>query len=240
MQACANLPPEEVRILIIEDDQAVSDLVAGLLRRFGYLVKQCFDGVSGLKTAQTESYSLVLLDVLMPKMDGFEVLSKLRRKSDIPVIMLTAKGAEEDRISGFKTGADDYLPKPFNMDELMLRIEAVIRRARFSTNAHNQSANDESLMFESLSVCLKEGRVDYAGVAIELTNMELRLLALLVENQRQLLSKPYLYQELMARPYSRDERSLDVHVSKLRRKLKAVGFNAEKIQTMHGQGYCLK
>lgn len=227
------------RVLIIEDDVSLSELVAGLLRECGYRVKQCFDGSSGLKTAQSESFSLVLLDVLLPKMDGFSVLRKLRNNSDTPVLMLTAKGAEEDRITGFKTGADDYLPKPFSMDELVLRIEAIIRRSQAIKSKHNAS-NDQTITLDGLSLNLKNALVSYQQQALELTNMELRLLALLMQHESEVLSKPYLYQELMARPYSRNERSLDVHISKLRRKLKAAGFDSERIQTMHGQGYCLR
>lgn len=238
MQMTPDVSSQDIRVLIVEDDAALSDLVAGLLREAGYRVRQCFDGVSGLRTVQTESFNLVLLDVMLPKLDGFAVLSKLRRKSDTPVIMLTARGAEEDRITGFKTGADDYLPKPFNLDELILRIEAVIRRTRNLLVSAPQPT--ETLNLDGLQLDQKLGNVTYQGQSLDLTRMEFRLLAMLLNHQTQVVSKPYLYQELMGRPYSRNERSLDVHVSKLRRKLKAVGFNAERLQTMHGQGYCLK
>jgi len=232
-------PTHDKRVLIIEDDTALSDLVAGLLRECGYRVRQCFDGGSGLKTAQNESFNLVLLDVLLPKMDGFSVLRKLRNNSDTPVLMLTAKGAEEDRITGFRTGADDYLSKPFSMDELILRIEAIIRRSQAIINRQTAPVS-HVVKLDGLSLDLKEYTASYQQQPLELTNMELRLLGLLLQSQGQVLSKPYLYQELMARPYSRNERSLDVHISKLRRKLKAAGFEHERIQTMHGQGYCLK
>ncbi len=227
------------RILIIEDDHELSNLVAGLLQRNGYTVRQCFDGQSGLQAALAESYSLILLDVLMPEMDGFEVLNKLRRRCETPVIMVTAKGAEADRISGFKTGADDYLPKPFNVEELLLRIEAVIKRAHASlSRTLVQPAS--ALTIDGLCIDLKAQSVHINGEPLTLTSMEMRLLIELVENQYQVLSKPYLYQELMGRPYSRDERSLDVHVSKLRRKLKNLGYSTHQIHTIHGQGYCFK
>lgn len=234
-----NEPEQAARILIIEDDPELSNLVAGLLQRNGYKVRQCFDGQSGLQAALTESYSLILLDVLMPEMDGFEVLNKLRRRSETPVIMVTAKGAEADRISGFKTGADDYLPKPFNVEELLLRIEAVIKRARASLSRTLIQPTSE-LAADGLCIDVKMQSVYINGEPLALTTMEMRLLTELVENQYQVLSKPYLYQELMGRPYSRDERSLDVHVSKLRRKLKAMGYSARQIHTIHGQGYCFK
>lgn len=238
MLSTSDLSLQDKRILIIEDDKTLSDLVAGLLRESGYLVRQCFDGVTGLNTAKSESFNLVLLDVMLPKMDGFSVLSKLRRRNNTPVIMLTAKGAEEDRITGFKTGADDYLPKPFNFDELILRIDAVIRRTLAVLDP--QEAETKTQSIGDLEIDHLNWAVSFDGEDLELTNMEFRLLALLAKKHGQVLSKPYLYQELMGRPYSRNERSLDVHVSKLRRKLKAVGFAADAIQTMHGQGYTLK
>lgn len=227
------------RILIVEDDKALNDLVAGLLCEAGYLVRQCFDGAAGLKAAKAESFHLVLLDVMLPKMDGFSVLDRLRRLSDMPVIMLTARGAEEDRITGFKTGADDYLPKPFNFDELILRIEAIIRRSCRAV-LREQSQPRGLLAFDGLEIDNKKAVARYGSEDLRLTNMEFRILSQLVQQSGQLLSKPYMYQEVLGRPYSRNERSLDVHISKLRRKLRAAGFNADRVQTMHGQGYVLK
>lgn len=231
--------PQTTRILIVEDDPVLSDLVAGLLREHGYVVRQCFDGKSGLETARKESFHLLLLDVLMPRMDGFEVLDRLRRRSDVPVIMITARGAEADRITGFKTGADDYLPKPFNMEELLLRVDAIIKRTR-GLSQPIRSADERAMVFGELEVDCDAQQALFRNNPLELTSMEYELLCQLLDNQGEVLSKPYLYQELMGRPYSRDERSLDVHVSKLRRKLSAAGFDAKQIRTMHGQGYCLK
>lgn len=226
------------RILIVEDDQDLNDLISGLLRKAGYRVQQCFDGLSGLKTAKAESFNLVLLDVMLPHMDGFTLLNKLRRSSDVPVVMLTAKGAEQDRITGFKTGADDYLPKPFNFDELMLRIDVIMRRTYQALSRHTSSAS--TLTYDDLTVDNKQATASFAGQALNLTNMELRVLARLIQQPGHIQSKPYLYQEVLGRPYSRNERSLDVHISKLRRKLNAAGFDASRIETMHGQGYILR
>lgn len=225
------------RVLIIEDDVSLSGMVADQLRQYGFLARQCFDGKSGLTAATTESFNLILLDVLLPKMDGFAVLNKLRKQSDTPVIMLSACGAEEDRISGFRSGADDYLPKPFNVTELVLRIEAVIRRTQPRQPA---VADTRQIEFNNLSVNADSHQVLVNGELVEITSMEFRVLWMLMENQNQPLSKPYLYQELMGRPYSRNERSLDMHISKLRRKLRAGGFDTDHIQTLHGQGYCFK
>jgi len=226
------------RVLIIEDDITLSGLIADQLCEYGYLARQCFDGKSGLTTAISESFNLILLDVLLPKMDGFAVLNKLRKQSNTPVIMLTACGAEEDRISGFRSGADDYLSKPFNVTELLLRIDAVIRRTKQASASPLSSSSQ--LQFENLRLDAETHEVHVGQKNVGLTVMEFRLLWMLLESREQVLSKPYLYQELMARPYSRNERSLDMHISKLRRKLGAVGFNTDHIQTMHGQGYCFR
>ena len=235
----AGLSQHATRILIIEDDVVLSDLVANLLRKHGYRVRQCFDGRSGLETASTEGFHLILLDVMLPEIDGFKVLNRLRRKSDVPVIMITARGAEADRISGFKTGADDYLPKPFNIEELLLRVEALIKRTR---RKHQIPANTTSAVLKFAGLALNPGKQTaiYEDALLDFTDMEFKLLAELIKYQGQVLSKPYLYHELMGRPYSREERSLDVHVSKLRRKLNTAGFNARQLRTVHGQGYCLK
>lgn len=226
------------RILIIEDDLDVSNLVAGLLQKSGYLVRQSFDGQNGLAMALKETFDLILLDVLMPKMDGLELMHRLRKRSDIPVIMVTARGTERDRIAGLKVGADDYLPKPFNLEELLLRVEAVMKRARVSLT--RPPLVRTTLNVDGLQLDMKNNTASYNKVPFVLTQMEWRLLVQLIENQHQVLSKPYLYQELMGRSYSRDERSLDVHVSKLRRKLKKIGFHSKQIHTIHGQGYCFK
>jgi len=232
-------PQLSPRVLIIEDDPTLSELVAGQLRSYGYLARQCFDGRSGLTTAVAESFNLILLDVLLPKMDGFAVLNKLRKQSDTPVIMLTACGAEEDRITGFRSGADDYLAKPFNVTELMLRIDAVLRRSQRSEESRGV-VRQTQIQCEGLLLDARMQSAAYQEHTLELTQIEFRLLWLLLENREQVLSKPYLYQELLGRAYSRHERSLDMHVSKLRRKLAAVECVAGKIQTVHGQGYSFR
>lgn len=227
------------KILIIEDDLVLSDLVAGLLRKQGYQVEQSFDGISGLATATSGDFHIILLDGLLPEMDGFEVLDRLRQTSDVPVLMITARGAEADRITGFKTGADDYLPKPFNPEELLLRIEAIIKRTqRVLGRTHGEPLRE--LQFSGMVIDLIRNQAEYSGHALELTNMEFKLLLQLLEHQGEVLSKPYLYHELMGRAYSRDERSLDVHMSKLRRKLSIAGFDGKRITTVHGLGYRLK
>jgi len=227
----------DTRILIIEDDQALNELLASQLRQFGYQTSQCFDGEHGLAQALKERFSLILLDVLLPKLDGFELLNRLRRSQSTPVIMLSACGAEEDRISGFRCGADDYLPKPFNLTELTLRIEAVLRRSLSALTAETEQSPPKELQFQNLRLQMDQQVALVGSTQLQLTPMEFNLLALLLQARGDVISKPDLYQTLMGRPFSRYDRSIDMHVSKLRRKLKQAGFSADHINTVHGQGY---
>ncbi|WP_136679424.1 response regulator transcription factor [Neptunomonas sp. XY-337] len=227
---------ESPRILVIEDDPTLSALVREQLDHHGFCTTQAFDGLSGLQEALKEPYHLILLDVLLPKMDGFEVLSKLRQHTDTPVVMLSARGAEEDRICGFRSGADDYLPKPFNVTELLLRINAIMRR---SHEAQPQKRSNKLTVGDGLALFAREQVAMLQSEPMPLTAMEFRLLWLLAEQQGETLSKPYLYQTLMDRPYSRYDRSLDMHISKLRRKLQDVGFDSARLVTRHGKGYSL-
>ncbi|WP_261843232.1 response regulator transcription factor [Aliamphritea ceti] len=223
-------------ILIIEDDKGLSEELATQLGESGYQSLQCYDGQSGLNTALNDQFSLILLDVLLPNLDGFAVLSRLRKFCSTPVIMLTARGAEEDRISGFQCGADDYLPKPFSITELILRIDAVIRRTLPRSDA---VPVQQKLQLGELVLFKENQRVSCGDIQLSLTDMEFRLLWMLVKDSGEVQSKSHLYQQLMQRPFSRYDRSIDMHISNLRRKLKAAGFAANRLVTMHGQGYCL-
>lgn len=238
MTAELSMPPHKHKILVIEDDHTMSELVCHHLHSQGYYTRQCYDGASGLKYALQESFSLILLDVMLPKLDGLEVLKRVRLITNTPILMLTAKGAEQDRLLGFRTGADDYLPKPFNIEELSLRIEAILRR---TTQTSSLTAHKETkIFFEDLTLDTENSTASFQDKPIPFTNTEFKLLAILLINRNKVLSKPYLYQEVMQRPYSREERSLDMHISKIRRKLASVNFNTYHLNTVHGQGYCIK
>jgi two-component system response regulator PfeR len=223
------------KILIIEDDQSLNQQLAEILQDKGFSVTQCFDGECGLAKALTKKFDLVLLDVLLPKLDGFSVLKRLRSKRETPVIVLTACGAEEERIKGYSQGADDYLPKPFNVQELMLRINALLRRTLVNQNSVFKSSqlNVDKLFLNrsDLSVC-------YDNQPLIFTTIEFNLLWTLLENRGEVLSKPYLYQVVLEREFSRYDRSLDMHLSRVRRKLVDRGMFADRIKTVHGKGYC--
>ncbi|OXY81577.1 response regulator transcription factor [Oceanimonas doudoroffii] len=225
------------RILVIEDDRALNDQLAELLQGHGYQVSQCFDGEQGLLAALDPSVELILLDVLLPVRDGFSLLKLLRQSLHTPVIMLTACGAEEERIQGFSQGADDYLAKPFSFTELVLRIEALLRRAR---GRMTPSADLTQLTHDELWLDRRRQQAGFRQVSLDLTPIQFKLLWTLVQNRGEVLSKPFLYQQVLEREFSRYDRSLDMHLSRVRRKLDEAGMGGACLQTVHGTGYLFK
>lgn len=219
-------------ILIIEDDQAVNELLIKNLVNLGYSVESAFDGETGLNLALNNDYEIILLDVMIPKLDGFQVLQALRVKKSTPVLMLTAKGGEQDRIFGFKTGADDYLSKPFNMAELELRIQAILRRTQGLPKAEVSST--------SIQFYKKEGLVHIKDETIPFTPLEFDLLFTLVQEQGEVLSKAQLYQRVLLKEFSRYDRTLDMHISKIRKKITSAGMAVNTIKTVRGLGYCFE
>jgi two-component system response regulator PfeR len=222
------------RILIIEDDKTFANQVAGLLSQNGFCIEQCHDGEQGLIKALAECFDLILLDVLLPTLNGFSILTQIRSVKQTPIIMMTACGAEAERIEGYQKGADDYLPKPCNFTEMLLRIDALLRRS-----IGVQERNDQrELSIDALVLNRSVLSVHYNGQSIELTPIQFRLLWLLVEHQNDVLSKPFLYQMVLERPYSRYDRSMDMHLSRIRKKLVSAGMAADRLVTQHGKGYC--
>jgi len=223
------------RILIVDDDVGLSDQLAALLRERGFEIAQCHDGEQGLLTALASKFDLILLDVLLPKLGGFSLLNQLRKVRQTPVMMLTACGAEEARIEGYSKGADDYLPKPFNIDEMLLRIEALLRRARWGSESQRHL-----LALGELTLDRHQMSAFFQQQPVLLTPIQFRLLWVLAENAGEVLSKPLLSQAVLEKPFSRYDRSLDMHMSRVRRKLVEVGMAAERLSTVHGKGYLLQ
>lgn len=230
------MPQTAPNILIVEDDQSLNKQLSEILLGRGFSVKQCFDGEIGLQEALNNKFDLILLDVLLPKLDGFSILKRLRNSRSTPVIMVTACGAEEERIKGFSRGADDYLPKPFNIEELLLRIDALLRR---TMSNQNSLVKPSQLNVDHFSLDRSALTVSYDNHPLVFTAIEFNLLWTLLENQGEVLSKPYLYQAVLEREFSRYDRSLDMHLSRVRRKLMDSGMFADRLKTVHGKGYCL-
>ncbi|GAC10355.1 response regulator transcription factor [Paraglaciecola chathamensis] len=222
------------RILIIEDDIVLGAQVARLLEERGFNTEQCRDGQSGLQCALQKRFDLILLDVLLPTLNGFSILNKIRSVKQTPVMMITACGAEQERIEGYRKGADDYLPKPFNFTEMMLRVEALLRR---SLHTLQSDTHTSTLSADRLLLNRAKQQVFFADCLVELTPLQFRLLWVLVENRSDIMSKAFLYQTVLDRAFSRYDRSLDMHVSRVRKKLVEAGMPPERLLTMHGKGY---
>ena len=225
---------DATKILIIEDDITLNKQIAALLKDRGFDVHQCHDGNQGLVTALRERFDLILLDVLLPNLNGFSLLSQLRKRKQTPVIMVTACGAEQERIKGYSNGADDYMPKPFSFVEMMLRIEALLRR---SLNVKSNEVTRNSIVVDEITLDRRNLKANFAGKALDLTSTQFKLLWVLLENQNEVLSKPLLYQTVLERSFSRYDRSLDMHMSRVRKKLIEAGMSPTSLATQHGKGY---
>lgn len=223
------------KVLIIDDDIPLAQMLAEYLQQNGFATALENSPILGLKTMREEHFDLVLLDVMMPEMDGFETLKQLRNFSIVPVIMLTAKGEDYDRILGLELGADDYLAKPFNHRELLARMKALTRRMD-ELSAFNQVQN---LEFHGIKIEEASQRAIIAKHELELTNTEFQLLCVLMRHAGNLLSKEKLSEEVLGRRLSPFDRSLDMHVSNVRKKLAQHGVD-NVIKTMRGAGYIFK
>jgi two-component system, OmpR family, response regulator CpxR len=223
------------RILLIDDDIDLCELLTDYLTTEGFAVEVVHDGEAGAARALSGDYELVVLDVMLPGINGFEVLRRLRAASATPVLMLTARGDDVDRIVGLEMGADDYLPKPFNPRELVARIRAVQRRtaARPATG----TAPGEALAVGDVSLDLGARSVRVGGVPVELTSVEFSLLEVLIRLAGQVVSREDLSLRALGRELNAYDRSIDVHVSSLRRKLGACGEEGDRIKTVRGIGY---
>lgn len=219
-----------VALLLIDDDRDLTTLLRDFLAQQGFESEVANDGVAGLRLATGKRFDLILLDVMMPGMDGFAVLDELRRVNDTPVLMLTARGEPDDRIHGLRAGADDYLPKPFNPDELVARIQAILRRATGIT------ARDKAPAIELCGVRLEPAtRHAFAGgVNVELTAVEFDILEVLMSAAGRVVSRDDIAVRLYQREASPFDRAIDVHLSHIRRKL---GDAGGLIRTIRGTGY---
>ena len=195
------------------------------------------DGEEGLNLARQHSPDLIILDVMLPKMDGFELCRILRSETDVPIIMLTARGEEIDRIVGLEMGADDYVTKPFSTREFMVRIRNMLRRSRHSANAQSTSASGDNIVAGDLEVNLASRVVRRAGAAVEMKPREFDLLALLVKNAGRAFSRDQILQQLWGHDYYGDSRTVDVHVRWLREKIELDPSKPRRLVTVRGVGY---
>lgn len=216
-------------LLLIDDDAELCGMMKELFAQSGYALDCAFNGRDGLARALKASYDLIILDVMLPMVDGLTVLHQLRRRTDVPVIMLTARVHRCDRIQGLDAGADDYLPKPFDPDELLARIRAVLRRS-----GRLERAPEAIKTFADIEVNLHTREVWSGGRLVDLTALEFDLLALLINADGRIVSREEITTALLERESSPYDRALDVHISHLRRKLES---GSEMIRTVRGIGY---
>lgn len=225
-------------ILLIDDDIELGDLLVDYLAGEGFSLEVITDGKLGLEKARSGNYSLVVLDVMLPTLNGFEVLKQLRTSSKVPVIMLTARGEEIDRILGLEMGADDYLPKPFNPRELVARLRAVGRRTKESLpdNDPTQTGND-ILTVDDIEIDLLQRIVTCKGQEIVVTGAEFSLLHQLLAHAGSVVSREDLIYHVLGRKPSVFDRSIDVHISSLRKKLGHQVRGRQRIRSIRGVGY---
>jgi DNA-binding response OmpR family regulator len=223
------------RILIVEDEAAIADAVEYALRAEGFDVEAAPDGERALERARSRPYDLLVLDLMLPGLSGIEVCRRLREESAVPILMLTAKDAEVDRVLGLEVGADDYVTKPFSVPELVARVRALLRRRDLDTRERGVK-----LSVGDLEVDLVKHEAAIDGNPIRLTAFELKLLALLAAEPQRVFSRAEIMRHLWDSDHVGDERSADLHVSNIRHKIERDPANPERLVTVRGAGYMLQ
>lgn len=223
-----------MRILVIEDDKTIANSVTYRLRQEGFEAEAAYDGPSGLEKFSAGWYDLVILDLMLPGLHGFEVLRGLRRKSDVPVIMLTAKGELQDRVAGIEVGADDYIVKPFYMSELLARVRMVLRRGRGTEAATDEG---EALVVGEVEIDPAGRTVTVRGQEVVLRRKEFELLECLARNKGRVLTRQAILDQVWGRDEYIDEHTVDVHISWLRQKIEEDPGDPTLILTVRGVGY---
>ncbi len=221
---------EERKILIIEDDIHISELVSMYLKKEGFSVITAYDGLKGVEVFKSETPHLVILDIMLPKLDGWEVCKEIKRISDIPIIMLTAKGSTFDKVLGLKMGADDYMVKPFEPRELTARVDAVLRRTMPQLSAHRQ------IVLPNFLIDMDHYIIKIQDKTMELPHKEMELLYFLVNNRNRVFTREQLIESLWGYDFEGDNRTIDVHIKRLREKLEGLS-SQYRIKTVWGVGY---
>ena len=218
------------KILIIEDDTTINGLLRSIIEKSGYAVDSAYNGTDGLAMGVQEDYSLILLDLMLPEKSGEDIIKELRRVNETPIIVLSAKGEIHNRLELLRLGADDYITKPFDIDEVLLRIQAVLRRTS------QQETKD--IIFHELVIKTDSKRVLVNDEEIVCTATEYAILELLVKNPTRIFSKRTLYEIVMGESYLQEDNTMNVHISNLRRKI-AERTDKKYIETVYGMGYRL-
>jgi DNA-binding response OmpR family regulator len=225
-----------IRILVVEDDPEINRLVTEALMREGYAVTGARDGADALRALSLDRYQMVILDLMMPEIDGYEVLRRIRAEGGMPVLILSAKGGEADKIRGLGLGADDYVAKPFGVGELVARVQAQLRRYL----AYPPAARDDCIIrCGSLEMNTQTYEVTVDGRPAALTAKEFEILKLFMQNPRKVFTKNQLFHGAWGDEYMNDENTVMVHICRLREKIEDEPSNPRRIQTVRGIGYKL-
>ena len=222
------------RILLVDDEHSIQKLLAYPLRKEGYEVVSALDGQEALDRLRDDAFDLVVLDLMLPEVDGFEVCRQLRARSAVPIIMLTAKAEEIDKVLGLELGADDYITKPFSVREFRSRVKAVLRRAEM---VRTDEPLEEPLERGDLRIDFEKRQVEMRGEAVRLTYVEFEILAALARSPGRVFSRSMLLERIWGDAAYRDPRTVDVHIRHLREKLEADPKHPELIFTVRGVGY---
>jgi Response regulators consisting of a CheY-like receiver domain and a winged-helix DNA-binding domain len=233
------------RILVVEDEPALRDTLEWNLRHEGYPVKTAADGIAGLQAAREWKPDLLILDLMLPGMDGLEVCRQLRKDTNFPILMLTARESEIDRVVGLEVGADDYITKPFHMRELLARVKAQLRRVRLIREEKTSLSTEETPLEEpivcgDLTINPARGEVLRAGKALSLKPKEYELLLFFARHRGQMLSREQILQRVWGWEYTGDSRTVDVHVGRLREKIEPDPATPARLVTVRGGGYRLE
>ena len=225
------------KILVIEDENELASLVRRELELSGHQVALAVDGPSGVEAADRFEPDLILLDLMLPGFDGLEVTRRIRTRHATPILMLTARSTELDKVVGLELGADDYLTKPFSMRELLARVSAILRRVDLIRSRSEQNATTETLQFPGLDIDVQAHDVRSQGAPVSLTATEFNLLRLLASHPRRVFSREYLLEEVWGDEVAVFDRTVDSHIQRLRKKLGGAGSPGDYIETVWGVGY---
>jgi len=223
------------RILMIEDDQNISKIVELYLKKENYAVDVEEDGLDGYRRFFEESYDLIILDLMLPTLDGYEICRKIRKNSRVPIIMLTAKGEQEEKIRGLEIGADDYIPKPFDVRELVARIKANLRRRNYDQREEKDQSH--LLTYDTLILDTKGFEVSLDGRRKVIPRREVQLLKILMENPNRVFTRDELIENLWGWDFEGEDRVIDVYIKRLRKRLIPMEKSSWNIETVWGIGY---
>src|SRR4029077_12017674 len=233
------MPNGSTRILLVDDEQSIQTLLSYPLRKDGYHVTSAQDGREALERFTEARFDLVILDLMLPKLDGVEVCRELRARSQVPIIMLTAKGSESDKVAGLEVGADDYITKPFSMREFRSRVKAALRRSRMAGATTGQSESGP-IVHEDLTIDFDRRLVTLAGEEIRVTYVEFEILGALARSPGRVLTRETLLEHVWGDSEYRDPRTVDVHIRHLREKRERAAKQPEFLFTVRGVGYRFK